>query len=552
MFPRMPDPFRTPAWRRLFGRPSRATVLALLAGLMVTGGLPPHAWTGVLVFAGLAMLMATVLTSPSPARTAYWFALAHQSTLLYWMFLLDPAKSIPTRALVPIQAILTILYVSVFYLGWGWLTGRVRTRLGPGRALLAMPALWTAMESVRAFGEMGFPWCLTGSCASGTPLMPLVRGAGELGLGCAVAFAAATAVAWIGRAAPGDPRRGARLPLTVATGLLWTALAISSALKPAPPAPRDFGATIVAAAWDSVLTRPLRVAAIQADVALADKWEPARIDSSRIPYGTLTAEAAAAGAEFVVWAETALPGYVRFDTALLNWTRRVVRESGAWLYAGFPDGERATDGEMRLYNSSGLFTPDGTIADRYAKHHLLPIGETMPFQRYLPFLGQLNVGQAEWDPGDPPRPMMVSTRDGVFPFSGLICFESAFGRLARDSVRRGSRCLVIITNDGWFGRTAGPRQHAWLAWQRAVECGVPVIRCANNGISFICDQDGRILDWLDLGRRGAVTASIMPGDGRTMYVRAGAWPILVFLTAWLALALWGPWPRRAHATEVPR
>ena len=90
--------------RRRFGRPSRATGLALLAGMMVTGGLPPHAWTGLLVPAGLALLMALVLASPRPARLAWFFALAHQSTLLYWLFLLDPAKSIPTRALVPIQA----------------------------------------------------------------------------------------------------------------------------------------------------------------------------------------------------------------------------------------------------------------------------------------------------------------------------------------------------------------------------------------------------------------------------------------------------------------
>ena len=133
--------------------------------MMVTGGLPPHAWTGVLVPAGLALLMALVLASPRPARLAWFFALAHQSTLLYWLFLLDPAKSIPTRALVPIQAGLTILYVSVFYLGWGWLCGRARQRLGSTRALLLMPALWTAMEAVRSFGELGFPWCPGFFCA---------------------------------------------------------------------------------------------------------------------------------------------------------------------------------------------------------------------------------------------------------------------------------------------------------------------------------------------------------------------------------------------------
>ncbi len=530
------------------GRPSRTTVLALAAGVMVTGGLPPHAWTGVLVPAGVAMLMLLVLESPRPARTAWFFALAQQSTLLYWMFLLDPAKSIPTRALVPIQAILTILYVAVFYLGWGRVCGLVRMRLGPGRALLAMPALWTAMEALRSVGEMGFPWCLTGSCAIGTPLMVLVRGAGELGLGLGIAFTAATAVAWLaGGGAAGAARRGVRGPLTVATAVAWVALGVASSIHPAPPAPRD--AKVALAAGDSLLARPLRVAAVQANVSLADKWEPARVDSSRVPYRNLSMREASGGAEFLVWAETALPGYLRYDTASLNWMRRLVRETGVWYYLGFPDGERKPDGRMRLYNSSGLFRPDGIITDRYAKHHLLPIGEAMPFQRYLPFLGKLNVGQAEWDPGDPPQPMVVKLADGQFPFSGMICFESVFGSLARDSVRRGSRCLVVVTNDGWFGRTAGPRQHAWLARLRAVECGVPVVRCANNGISFICDQDGRILDWLDLGVRGAVTASIAPGTASTMWVRLGAWPVAVFVAAWLAVVARGPWPRRRADAE---
>lgn len=532
-----------PSRRRLVpGRPSRATGLALLAGLLVTGGLPPHAWTGLLVPAGLAMLMALVLDAARPARLAWTFALAHQASLLYWLFLLDPAKSIPTRALVPIQAILTILYVSVFYLAWGWLSGRVRSRWGRTAALLAMPALWTAMEAARSAGELGFPWCLTGSCTVGTPAMALVRGAGELGLGCGIAFLAASVVAWAAPAA-----RTARRPLGLATALVWAALVVGAFVRPSPPPFPTTGPFTVAA--DSLVQRPVRVAAVQADVALADKWEPTRIDSTRIPYAELTKRAAAEGAELVVWAETAIPGYVRFDRQNLDWLRGVVRESGVWLYAGFPDGERRTDGKMRLFNSSGLLSPAGIITDRYAKYHLLPIGESMPFQRWLPFLGKLNVGQAEWDPGEPPRAMVAKLPQGHFPFSGLICFESVFGTLARGSVIRGSRCLAVITNDGWFGQTAGPRQHAWLARLRAVECGVPVIRCANNGISFICDADGRLLSWLDLGLRGTVTAEIAPGHARTGYVRWGAAPVALLLAAWLPVACLGPWRRRPGAEE---
>jgi apolipoprotein N-acyltransferase len=103
-------------------------------------------------------------------------------------------------------------------------------------------------------------------------------------------------------------------------------------------------------------------------------------------------------------------------------------------------------------------------------------------------------------------------------------------------VRRGSQCLVVITNDGWFGQSAGPRQHTWLARMKAVECGVPVIRCANNGISFICDADGRILAWLDLGQMGVARADIRPGQGSTPYVAFGAWPLFGLLAVWSFLA----------------
>jgi apolipoprotein N-acyltransferase len=281
----------------------------------------------------------------------------------------------------------------------------------------------------------------------------------------------------------------------------------------------------------------LEVAAVQADVALAVKWVDAKVDSTKIPYADLTRQAADSGAEFVVWAETALPAYLRYDKDLLPWARNLVRDTGVWLYTGFPDADRGADGQVRTYNSSGLFAPTGQIQDKYAKYHLLPIGESMPFTSVFPFLGKLDVGQAEWTPGVPPEAMTVTTDRGEFRFSGLICFESIFSHLARASVRRGSQCLVVITNDGWFGKSAGPRQHTWLARMRAVECGVPVIRCANNGISFICDADGSILDQLGLGKRGVVRAAVTPGEGRTMFIAWGAWPLFWFLVVWSVLAV---------------
>ncbi|PIE64939.1 MAG: apolipoprotein N-acyltransferase [Deltaproteobacteria bacterium] len=508
------------------------TLIALVAGLVVTLGLPPVPGTGLLVPVGLAGLFGALHAASRPGRTLWVFALAHQTTLLHWLFFLIPAKTIPTRVLVPIQAIATILYVSAFYALLGWLWGLLRRRMGPYPALLVLPVLWTGMEAARAQGEMAFPWCLSGSAVLGTPLMPLLAATGEIGLSALLAFlGAAGALLWIWRRRD-ETARPAALWALAGAALLGGGLVLGAGLKPVPvkgPA----GVREV-----PLREIPLRVSAVQADVSLDDKWQPALIDSSRIPYRKLTLEAAAEGADLVVWAETAVPAYVRHDRRQLAWLREVIHEAGVAVFTGFPDAQQGLDGSLLRYNGSGLFSAQGRLQDRYMKHHLLPIGEAMPFTRYFPALAKLDVGQAEWAPGAPPEAITLQTDAGGFPFSGLICFESILAAQARDSVRRGSRCLMVLTNDGWFGQTAGPRQHSALARLRAAECRVPMVRCANNGISFISDSSGRLLARLGLGRRGWISAAIAPGSGATAYVRWGAWPLCWGLLVWSALVLW--------------
>ena len=108
--------------------------------------------------------------------------------------------------------------------------------------------------------------------------------------------------------------------------------------------------------------------------------------------------------------------------------------------------------------------PEGRLCDRYAKHHLLPFGERMPFQGVMPWLGKIDLGQAEWKPGALPAPMDALLDDGrVLRLGALICYESIFPSLASQAVRSGADVLVNITNDGWFGHTAGPVQHAEMA-----------------------------------------------------------------------------------------
>ncbi len=506
-------------------RPSRlapSAVAAFGAGLLATAAMPPLRGTGWLIVPALALLFGVVAASERPVRDAWLFGLAHQASLLHWLFLLGPEATITLGWLIPVSSVAAILYASLFYLLFGAALRLVRDRLGAAAALGLAPPLWTAMEAWRGAGELGFPWCLSGFAWLETPLRPLAAAAGELGLGFASALAAAALAAVVlalRDRAPATRRLAVMLPLFAA--VCWVALAAGAGWRASGS---DQGA-------------PVRVSAVQADVALADKWRDGREDASVTPYTRLTAEAARAGAEFVVWAETAVPAYLLFDEDLLRWVRGTARDHGIWLYTGFPDARVTADGARERFNGSGLFGPDGLLRDRYAKHHLLPFGERMPFQGLLPWLGRIDLGQAEWTPGAAPTPMTVELGDRAFGFAGLVCYESIFPDLTRRAVRDGAGLLVNITNDGWFGRTAGPLQHAAMARMRAAECAVPLVRSANNGISFVVDARGEMLGRAGLYTRAAVTADVAPGPGGTPFVVFGHRPLLLAAAAWTLLAL---------------
>lgn len=515
------DPVPRAGTRR---RPAPSTQMALAAGVLATLAMPPLRGTGWVIVPALALLFGALRRAPSPARVGWWFGVAHQGTLLHWLFLLGPDATISSRWLIPAAAIAAILYAATYYLLFGWSAGLVRRRFGPTGLLLLAPPLWTATEALRTVGELGFPWCLSGAAWLQTPLYPLAATAGELGLGAVTALTAAALAALVPAVvAAGRPVRptGAALALPIAAAAAWLALGVGAGGVPA-----------------SGRAPALRVAAVQADVSLHDKWFDATAKTTTEPYTELTAAAAREGADLVVWAETAVPAYLLQDKRLLAWVRAVADTNDVFLYTGYPDAALGADNRQERTNASGLFDPDGRLIDRYAKHHLLPFGERMPFQRWLPQLGKLDLGQAEWTPGRSPQPMTVAPDSlRTLRIAGLICYESIFPSLARQAARDGAQALVNITNDGWFGKTAGPVQHAEMARLRAAETGLPVVRCANNGVSFITDGRGAVRARAGLGGRAVVAADVAPADASTPFVRHGHAPLAAVLGVWTLASL---------------
>ncbi len=154
---------------------------------------------------------------------------------------------------------------------------------------------------------------------------------------------------------------------------------------------------------------------------------------------------------------------------------------------------------------------------------MLPFGEAIPLAWKFRGLKKINFGQANFDPGKPTKPITSP----VGKLAPLICFESIFPELSRKAVAQGADVLVNITNDGWFGDSPGPSQHADMAIYRAVENGRYLLRSANTGVSMIVDPMGRVLASLGIDEEGILVQTIREVEGQTPYTRSGdTWVIV--------------------------
>ena len=178
-----------------------------------------------------------------------------------------------------------------------------------------------------------------------------------------------------------------------------------------------------------------------------------------------------------------------------------------------PDGAKAL-------NLDVLFDPDGRIVGTYAKRHLVPYGEYVPFRHDLEsFIPELDKVPRDFEPGH-------ST--GLFPVADsriatLICFESAFGYQVRPLVRDGAQVLVVSTNNRSYRRSANSAQHVAIGQMRAAETGRPVVHAAISGISAVIDADGVVHGRTKLFQRAVLETTIAATSGETPYVRYGEW-----------------------------
>lgn len=237
----------------------------------------------------------------------------------------------------------------------------------------------------------------------------------------------------------------------------------------------------------------VRVAAVQGNISSHEKWELAHLNRTMEVYWDYTMQAAEQGAEIVVWPETALPYEVDAETEYLV---ELAKQSGAVILVGAFTNEEADRGD---YNSIVCFLPDGTMHESiYSKRRLVPFGEFVPWsgliRTLIPPLADLVMSEdsVEWGEGS----NLFTLDQGKV--GSLICFDSIYEGLTRESVRDGAELLCLSTNDSWFTDSAALYMHNAQAQLRAIESGRQVVRSANTGISTV------------ITARGEVTADLAP------------------------------------------
>lgn len=202
-----------------------------------------------------------------------------------------------------------------------------------------------------------------------------------------------------------------------------------------------------------------------------------------------------------------------------------------------PNGKPTGELDRWMHHNSALwFEGNWRNKAEYAKVHLVPLSEYVPFKHSLPRLYRtlrsfVPPQMPQVEPGKRLTAFALTRRGRTWHVATPICYEGTFARVCRRMVVQDGEKVVDIlanlSNDGWFVWPWRPRvgqasaehvQHLVQYCFRAVENRVPVVRAVNTGISASIDSNGRIVGELRLGgrRAGMVSGTMLlkdAGDG---------------------------------------
>jgi apolipoprotein N-acyltransferase len=507
---------------------------AIGAGLLLTAAFPKIGMAGFAWIApGLMLAIAQGKSRADAFRIGYVAGLAHFLSSLYWLTFMPVTGFLEDR--LPILAWLALgAYLALYPAVWVWLMSNFELRISneswSRRTIwtLAGAAVWVGLEMVRARLFGGFPWNLIG--VSQFQLTPLIQVASVTGV-----YGVTFLVVWVSLSLLSAVKTIFRRPtirfawqadFILPLFVIVAVFAFGSVrLRDQNPPTSTLRVTLIQPSipqtliWDSSANSNRFQQLIQlTEKALADNENqgsegrvirvpnPSNLNGTRVAHPSEKTD-------LLIWPESAVP---EFDNASFAAITNLVRTHHVWLIFNADDAVWRPDAKNKDdyddFNAAFLFDPYGSCRGIYHKQKLVIFGEYIPLVRWLPFVKYFTPITGSFASGDRAVPFEMERRSPTrhepgtnLPNAGsetvapdrvktatLICFEDIFPQLARKYVHDDTDFLVNLTNDGWFGHSAEQWQHMANAVFCTVENGVPLVRCANNGLTCWIDSSGRV------------------------------------------------------------
>lgn len=424
--------------------------------------------------------------------------------------------------LILIGVVLIALFFGFFYF-CAAMSFRVLIQKFPRLYLLFFPALWVCIDFLRTLGEISFPWSFLGY--SLTPFVPVIQITSITGI-------------W-----------GLTFLIVLTNCLFWDLLKSYSINSDIVPKWIHLGVLALffcgISIWGahrisggSKENRKINVALIQSNLNQL-QWGVNSLDTAFSITDSMVTVASQQKPDLIIGPESALLCFLSRRSEYRNKVVSLVNSIRTPLILGGLHWDKAPEGaagDYLVYNSAFLFKPDTLYPVIYNKMKLVPFSEALPFEGVFPILSRTNLGEADFKRGKAQMVLKISDSLRASPF---ICYEIIYPGFVREIVKTGAELIVTITNDGWFGKTSGPYQHAAMAQIRAVENGRPMVRCANSGISMVVDSYGRVVKKTPIYVRQILNSQVNMQSFDTRYLQWGDWFVVACLLLCLAALIVG-------------
>lgn len=411
-----------------------------------------------------------------------------------------------------VGVVISVLFTGVFILILAGFLGvqiylLVKTFRGNTTKLcLAFPSLWVLFEWLRSWLFTGFPWLFLGTSQTTSWLRGFAPIFGEYGVSFLVALSSALLVLAIY-----NIYFRKFIKSFIAAFILISIWILGFALTQIH--------------WTQPQGSLYKVALLQGDIPIPEKWNKAFIDSTLQRYHQFTEQHW--NASLIVWPETAIPIWQIEARNYLDLLNAEAQKHNSALIVGIPvaDGFNDYNAMMILGKGNGV----------YYKRHLVPFGEYTPLIHWLGnFFGFLNIPLSDFSSGPLKHPELHANGFIIAPF---ICYEIAYEQLVLYEMPK-ANLLVTISNDTWFGHSFAAAQHLQIGQFRALETGRYYLFATNSGITAIVNAQGEIQASAPSFKPTVLTGTVQAMQGTTPIARMGIMPIIIFIAALFMLVFW--------------